>query len=250
MIKLFTCCLFVCLCCVKSNANGETNKKNSQENITFYEVPLVCGAAPHIGCGSRAKPVFIDMEKEDQINEVWLNRTGTIIAVVWNQAESTKEQEQVAMGIFQLHNIDAVPVKRAKKKNKLLVEFRTEGKWYKGTNVDQLSLEEAGVIADWTVGMAMDANIINNQEAETIKTDIETYFKTELVKVRTFNQLKSNETRKSFYDNVYNIYKKYLNEAQMAELKKLHEKNEIGSKQVNKNCCKKEKKSCCSKKKL
>jgi hypothetical protein len=59
-----------------------TNSTN-QETITFYDVPLVCGAAPSIGCGSRAKPLIIDLEQQTQIKEAWLNRTGTIVAIVW-----------------------------------------------------------------------------------------------------------------------------------------------------------------------
>jgi hypothetical protein len=27
--------------------------------VTFYETPLVCNAAPEIGCGSRAKPALL-----------------------------------------------------------------------------------------------------------------------------------------------------------------------------------------------
>jgi hypothetical protein len=37
---------------------------------------LVCGAAPSIGCGSRAKPLLADLERQVPINEAWLNRNG------------------------------------------------------------------------------------------------------------------------------------------------------------------------------
>ena len=54
-----------------------------EESITFYDVPLVCGAAPSIGCGSRAKPLLLDLERQPAIKEAWLNRTGTVVAIVW-----------------------------------------------------------------------------------------------------------------------------------------------------------------------
>jgi hypothetical protein len=54
------------------------------EIITFYDVPLVCGAAPAIGCGSRAKPLLMDLEQRTAIKEAWLNRAGTIVAIVWS----------------------------------------------------------------------------------------------------------------------------------------------------------------------
>jgi hypothetical protein len=38
-------------------------QKDPNEVISFYKVPLVCGAAPDLGCGSRAKPALLAMEK-------------------------------------------------------------------------------------------------------------------------------------------------------------------------------------------
>jgi hypothetical protein len=55
------------------------DKPTNDETITFYDVPLVCGAAPEIGCGSRAKLLLIDLEQQSGIKEAWLNRTGTIV---------------------------------------------------------------------------------------------------------------------------------------------------------------------------
>jgi len=48
---------------------GEANviPSSEKEIISFYEVPLVCGAAPEIGCGSRAKPVLLEMEKNSAV---------------------------------------------------------------------------------------------------------------------------------------------------------------------------------------
>jgi hypothetical protein len=61
------------------------------EIITFYDVPLVCGAAPAIGCGSRAKPLLMDLEQRTAIKEAWLNRAGTIVAIVWSGPARTEE---------------------------------------------------------------------------------------------------------------------------------------------------------------
>jgi hypothetical protein len=60
------------------------------EIITFYDVPLVCGAAPAIGCGSRAKPFLMDLEQRTAIKEAWLNRAGTIVAIVWSGPARTE----------------------------------------------------------------------------------------------------------------------------------------------------------------
>ena len=39
------------------------SNKSKGEAISFYKTPLVCNAAPEIGCGSRAKPALLSLEK-------------------------------------------------------------------------------------------------------------------------------------------------------------------------------------------
>jgi hypothetical protein len=63
------------------------NRSANNEIITLYDVSLVCGAAPAIGCGSRAKPLLMDLEEQSTIKEAWLNRAGTIVAIVWSVRE-------------------------------------------------------------------------------------------------------------------------------------------------------------------
>jgi hypothetical protein len=78
------------------------NNSVNNEIITFYDVPLVCGAAPAIGCGSRAKPLLIDLEQQTAVEEAWLNRAGTILAIVWSGPIRTAE---VAKRIFEKHEV-------------------------------------------------------------------------------------------------------------------------------------------------
>lgn len=44
-------------------AFAQNKQQANTRYIGIYEVPLVCSAAPEIGCGSRAKPVLSDLEK-------------------------------------------------------------------------------------------------------------------------------------------------------------------------------------------
>jgi mercuric ion transport protein len=65
---------------VKGYEIMEPNSNSS--NVSFYGAPLVCHAAPSIGCGSKAKFMLVDLEKNtDAIEGAWLNRTGTVVAV-------------------------------------------------------------------------------------------------------------------------------------------------------------------------
>src|SRR5687768_6562465 len=65
---------------------------SSPHYVTFYEVQLVCPAAPGIGCGSAAKPLLLELEANRGVREAWLNRKGNIIAVVWEAATSERQR--------------------------------------------------------------------------------------------------------------------------------------------------------------
>jgi len=157
------------------------NKSADNEIITFYDVPLVCGAAPAIGCGSRAKPLLIDLERQSAIKEAWLNRAGTIVAIVWSGPAHTAE---VAKPIFEKHE-----VQHEERHDDRPASFRKEGSWYRGAEVDRLSLEEAREIAETSVSAAERGRLVSVEEAARIKSDIEAYFREELVKLRTKQEL-------------------------------------------------------------
>jgi len=176
------------------------------ESISFYQVPLACGAAPEIGCGSRIKPLFIATEKEKQIKESWTNRQGTVIAIVW----SGEANERLMETFFMKNDIDAKLISDTAEVRYISADFRVKGKWLMGMEVDKLSIEEAGVIADSAVMFAQQAGLINAQEALVIKTEIEELMKKELVQVRTFKQLSSIDTEMKWKQKGYEVYVKHI----------------------------------------
>jgi len=66
---------------------------------------VVLGATAE-GCGVVAKPILAILAREPAVAEAWLNRNGTIVAVVWkegiapelDEAAYTALQEAVALG--------------------------------------------------------------------------------------------------------------------------------------------------------
>jgi len=107
-------------------------KSTNQETIAFYDEPLVCGAAPSIGCGSRAKPLLVDLEQQAPIREAWLNRAGTIVAIVWRDQA---RMEEVGKPIFERHEIEYTERRDDKQTTG---SFRMEGSWLRGAEVDRL----------------------------------------------------------------------------------------------------------------
>jgi hypothetical protein len=123
--------------------------------VSFYAVPLVCPAAHQIGCGSASKPILLALENSLPGAEAWLNRSGTIVAVVWSKQPAVGSQASTLKGIFSERDI---PVRKltGKTRKQALADFQSGTGWYRGAEVDRLSEEEAGVIAARWVGKIRD----------------------------------------------------------------------------------------------
>src|SRR3984893_17865486 len=66
------------------------------DRISVFKAPLVCPAAPQIGCGGASKPILLDLERQPGVFEAWLNRAGTLIAVVWKPDANAEARVHVA----------------------------------------------------------------------------------------------------------------------------------------------------------
>jgi hypothetical protein len=75
--------------------------------------------------------------------------------------------------------------------------------------VDRLSLEEAGEIAEISVSAAERGGLISMEEAARIKSDIESYFREELVKLRTKQELLQDAGGK-FQQAVLDVYENHI----------------------------------------
>ncbi len=191
------------------------------ESISFYKVPLVCGAAPEIGCGSRIKPMFIATEKEKAVKESWTNREGTVIAIVWNDTGAASRQK--VQDLFIANDIDAELITDTSIIKEQRASFRDSGRWYKGMDVDKLSIEEAGVIARKTTSFALKEGYVDSNEAVKIKKDIESYFKNELVQVRTLDNLTSDTTQERWKKDLYKVVVGYIGVERADKLSKAYE---------------------------
>ena len=202
------------------------------EIITFYDVPLVCGAAPAIGCGSRAKQLLMDLEQRTAIKEAWLNRAGTIVAIVWSGPART---EEVGKPVFERHEIQ---YRERGDDRKTTGSFRSEGTWLRGAEVDRLSLEEAREIAETSVSAAARERLVSVEEAAQIKSDIEAYFREELVRLRTKQELLQ-YTQGKFPQAVLNIYEKHVGVERTAEVQARGIQNPFirADRQETSSCC-------------
>jgi hypothetical protein len=146
------------------------------DQVSVFKVPLVCPAAPNIGCGSRAKPILLELEKQDAIAGAWLNREGTLLAIVWKQGANRKTRRAALTVGLKDQGMDIREL-GSKDRERALAEFPSSKEWLQGSDVDRLSEEEAGIVAAKLVRkiktiIPLDdgkALLIERQSAEVLK---------------------------------------------------------------------------------
>lgn len=215
-ILAFIAILFTsCGCCKKATAGS---------NVAFYKVPLVCGAAPQIGCGSKSKPVLIGLEqKSDAISEAWLNRAGTVIAVVWKESSSSELRASTTDAVFKENKIDVTLIS-GKEAKAILKDFENKQNWYRGSDVDKLSMEEAGVISDRLISRVNAKTQLSKEKSDNLKVDFVQVFKSRFTKnygsgINSNEQKVSEEKKKQTEEELLAVGKKYLNEEEIVALK-------------------------------
>src|SRR5687767_2544016 len=124
-----------------------------KEFFVFFETPLVCDAKETIGCGSRAKPLLLDFEASEIASEAWLNREGTIVAVVLKEPYlPIRQLLQKSKAVFDKHDLTWKPIQGGPRYQALAADLRKQGMWYRGAAVDSLSWEEAAWLTEGALG--------------------------------------------------------------------------------------------------
>ena len=137
--------------------------------VSLYDVPLTCPAAPHIGCGSASKPLLLELEHDHAVSEAWLNRAGTILAVVWSGPSSSAQRSQALEVVLQQSQVSAKEL-AGDARQKALKEFQSGSGWYRGADVDRLSEEEAGIIAARLTARIRERITLTDAQALTLQT--------------------------------------------------------------------------------
>lgn len=132
-----------------NNAPGGEMKERAKAIggvVSFFEVPLVCAAAPHLGCGTLAKSILSELEGEGSVREAWLNRKGTVLAVVWAGRPENQAGIERAMSILRNRGLKATKLEGSDL-HQAIATFGSGHDWHRAIELDRLSEEEAGVIA-------------------------------------------------------------------------------------------------------
>jgi hypothetical protein len=138
----------ICPCSsIGANPMQNDGQRTKSDDVAFYKVPLACRAAPGIGCGCLSKPVLLDLESRSTIKEAWLDRQGRTLAILWKEGTGAAARAIVVVSVRQTHKLSAEEL-TGEARDTALESFHSGGGWHRGADVDRLSEEEAGIIAD------------------------------------------------------------------------------------------------------
>jgi len=152
---------------------AENKSATTRDRISVFKAPLVCPAAPQIGCGSASKPILVDLERQPGVLEAWLNRAGTRVAVVWKPDADAATRQKVVAELKEDHliELDGTP------REETVTDFLAGKQWYHGADVDRLSDEEAGIIAARLVRRLQAKTPLSQDKAEQLERTLADAFR-------------------------------------------------------------------------
>lgn len=170
-------------CCAPDNTPAppvmpaaERKKTMNPDNIGLFSVPLVCPAAPEIGCGSRAKPVLAALEGSgDSIAEAWLNSAGTVLAVVGGPNSSRESRTTAVQSALATLGGGASELS-GEARQQGLADFLSRDDWYRGAAVDRLSQQEARIIGARLVRRVQAKVSLDDVKARALEDRIAAFF--------------------------------------------------------------------------
>ena len=154
--------------CARFATATENSATLPADRISVFKVPLVCPAAPQIGCGSASKPILLDLEKQPGVLEAWLNRAGTRIAIVWKPDSDAETKRKIAADLEE----DRATELDGKQRDETVADFLSGKGWYRGAEVDRLSEEEAGVIAARWVRRVQTKTTLSENKAKELQASL------------------------------------------------------------------------------
>ena len=185
------------------------------ERVSLFEVPLECGAAEGLGCGSAAKPILSELDRNPRVAEARINYPGTVLAVVWKSPNDRSDSAVEAL--FEKHKLAAAAI-RGSAREKAFQKFRSEH-WYGATDVDRLSEHEARVIAARLVNRAAGRLNLAPNRLSALTEDLALVFARHL----TLRDEECDTSREVIEQELVKAASKYLNAQQLAELRQAGE---------------------------
>lgn len=194
-------------------AGANVAREHATSRVSFFQVPLVCGAAPQIGCGSRARPVLLEVDHLPGVAAARLNRSGTVLAVVWADEGGAGTAARDVSSLLEAKGLTSVEL-TGEPREQALAAFNAGTGWYRAEDVGRLSEEEAGVIAARLVRRVTAKVPLPARQAEALRSAWETVFRS---RISSQSPNKNRDTQ--IEAELVRAGRKHLNKGGMAALR-------------------------------
>jgi hypothetical protein len=115
------------------------------ERISLYSVPLRCPLVKGLGCGSESKPILTKLDGDSAVAGTWLNHAGITLAVFWKDGTDAAKRSEAVISAFQ--DYPAPTELSGDARDLALKDFLSGVSWYRATALDELSGQEADIVA-------------------------------------------------------------------------------------------------------
>ena len=198
---------------VSAPDKGEVlDRPDSPERVSFFEVPLECGAVDGLGCGSAARPILRKLDGDPVVREAKVNYPGTVLAVVWKDPVQSRTGVPAVQSAFRLRGLETALL-RGPARGKALKDFESE-RWYGSADVDRLSEREAQAIASRLVNRARARLALSPEKLAALTRDLSRGI------AATLTRDKGEECAVDPFEGLERVASRDLNPRQMSELRK------------------------------
>jgi len=198
-----------------AKSDTQVDAPASPERVSFFEVPLECGAVEGLGCGSASKPILKSLGRDARIAEAKINYSGTVLAVVWKDPLQARSGASAVEAAFKKRDLETALL-QGTAREKVLKELES-GHWYGANDVDRLSEREAQAIAARLVNRAKARLDLPSEKLAELTKDLSGGIATILTRD------KGEECARDPFEELTRIASKHLNQEQLAELRKAAE---------------------------
>jgi hypothetical protein len=196
--------------------SGEGGADTGTARVSMFAVPFKCEAAPQIGCGSLSKPILLELEHNAAISEAWLNRTGTILAVIGSDTSGNQAKFETVQSVLEKNGV-TVNQLAGDAYAEQLKSFTARVDWYRGADVDRLSKIEAQTIAARIVHRVQATVTLTPEKVETLEAGITKAFEHRFIGSSDAAGEACN--RQQLIEEITAVAQAHLNEKEIATLK-------------------------------
>jgi hypothetical protein len=207
------------------------------DRISLFSVPLICEAAPEIGCGSRSKPILLELQRQPDIAEAWLNGTGTVLAVVWMNASNSQARAKAVEAILERNGAVGTELNGQNRETEMK-NFAMRNNWYRGAEVDDLSKREAAIISARLVRRVQAKVALSDEKAQGLATKL-----AQVIEDRFISEARGSKSE--FYEEVMKVVRENLDERGVAAFQEAVAKGYRRQAEDNEGT-KTQKPTCCS----